>query len=213
MTVQYSKQIVDKYIAPNVSLFTCAEIPDISTSAKESSHWIANYFLNSALTASFKPPMNVYAYNFLRRAQAAFNQYRLARDCTLDFLTTGGQSPTRYCEALFHWETFLGQSWHAYLLLMKAFEVGKAFEKGDGSLEERLNKLYNTMKHVESRIEHGQMLPGATVPVWLTNDGLCSVDASMTYIETAEILRQLEIWANALMNPKTAKEAFARLDT
>jgi hypothetical protein len=212
MPGKFSKEIVNKHIAPEVSAFTHAEIPDMSTWAKESLHWIANFFLNSAFTASFKPPMNAYAYNFLRRAQAAFTQHQLARGCTLGFLGDGGQSPTLYCDALFHWETFLGQAWHAYNLLLKAF-VGKAFRKGDGSVEERLNKLYNAMKHVESRIDNEQMLPGATVPVWLTNDGICSVDASMTYIETAEVLKQLAVWADSLMNPKTAKESFNKLDT
>jgi hypothetical protein len=210
MTTQFSGDIVDRHIAPDVSAFTRADIPDMSTWAKESRHWIANFFLNSVIT-SFKPPMNAYAYNFLRRAQAAFTQHGLAHDCTLGFLTAGGQSPTRYCDALFHWESFLGQAWHAYNLLRKAF-AGTAFKKGGGSVEDRLNKLYNAMKHVESRIENGQMLPGATVPVWLTNDGLRSIDASMTYLETAEVLKQLGVWADALMNPKTAKESFAKLD-
>lgn len=212
MTIQFSKEIVDRHIAPGVSSFTRAEIPDMSTWAKESPHWIANFFLNSAFTASFKPPINAYAYNFLRRAQAAFTQHRLARACTLGFLSVGGQSPTRYCDALFHWEVFLGQGWHAYALFLKAFD-GRVFEKGDGSVEERLNNLYNAMKHVESRIANAQMLPGATVPVWLTNDGISSVDASMTYLETAEVLKQLAAWADALMNPKTAKESFAKLDS
>lgn len=211
MTIQFSKEILDRHIAPSVSSFNRAEIPDMSTWAKESAHWIASFFLNSAFSASFKPPMNAYAYNFLRRAQAAFAQHRLARDCTLAFLSAGGQWATLYCNALFHWETFLGQAWHAYALLLKAYS-GTAFKEGDGSTEERLNKLYNAMKHVESRIENGQMLTGATVPVWLTNDGIRSVDASMTYFETGELLKQLALWADALMNPKTAKESFAKLD-
>ena len=211
MAVQFSSEIVDRHIAPGVSSFTRADIPDMSKWAAESPHWIANFFLNSAFTTAFKPPMNAYAFNFLRRAQAAFSQYQLARDSTLAFLSSGGQSVTRYAEALFHWETFLGQSWHAYALLLKAFS-GTAFKQGDGSVEERLNKLYNAMKHVESRIENAQMLPGATVPVWLENTGIRSIDASMTYFETAEVLKQLAAWADALMNPRTAKESFEKLD-
>ena len=210
--IQFSKEILEKHIAPEVSLFTEAEIPDMSNWEKEAPSWIANFFLNSAFTATFKPPMNAYAFNYLRRAQAAYIEHKQARDATYAFLQNGGQSPTRYCLALFHWETFLGQSCHAYALLLKAFQ-GKAFSKGDGSLEERLNHLYNQMKHVESRIECAQMLPGATVPVWLTNDGIKSTDASMTYAETADVLKQICAWANALMNPKTANEEFDEIQT
>jgi hypothetical protein len=121
MAVQFSSEIVDRYIAPRVSSFTRADIPDMSKWAAESPHWIANFFLNSAFTAAFKPRMNAYAFNFLRRAQAAFSQHQLARESTLAFLSSGGQSATLYAEALFHWETFLGQSWHAYNLLGTAF--------------------------------------------------------------------------------------------
>lgn len=212
MAIQFSLTIVDKHIAPGVSAFTVADIPDMSGWAKESQHWIANFFLNSALTSSFKQPMDAYAFNFLRRAQFAYAEHHLARTFTLSFLAGSRQSATQYCESLHHWESFLGQAWHAYALLLKAFQ-GTAFKKGDGSIEERLNHFYNAMKHVESRIENKQMLLNATVPVWLTNEGLCSVDASLSYVETAEVLKQLAIWADTLMSPKTAKEEFAKLDT
>lgn len=200
MTVQFSTAILDKHIAPGVSAFTEAEISDMSSWSKESSHWVANYFLNSALSATFAPPMNAYAYNFLRRAQYAFAEHHLARESTLAFVAGGGQSPRGYADALFHWECFLGQAWHAFALLITAWE-GKAFEK-NGSVEQRLNALYNQMKHVESR---GQMIPGATVPVWLENDGLRSVDVNLTYTETAEVLKEIAKYADALSNPKTAK--------
>lgn len=75
MTVQFSSTILDTHIAPGVSTFTVADVPDTTAWAKESSHWIANFFLNSALGVSFAPPMNAYAYNFLRRAQYAFSEH------------------------------------------------------------------------------------------------------------------------------------------
>ena len=211
MTIQYSAAILDNHLAPEVSTFTEADIPDMSSWSTESPHWIANFFLNSALTASFAPPMNAYAYNFLRRAQYAFSEHQIAREATLAFLSSGGQSATRYADALFHWECFLGQTWHSYALLVTAWN-GRAFEKNDGSTEQRLNALYNQMKHVESRIENGQMLDGATVPVWLDNNGLRSVDASLTFAETADVLKDLAKYADALMDPKTAKAALQEHD-
>lgn len=211
MAIQYASAILDSHIAPGVSIFTEADIPDMSNYAKESKYWIANFFLNSAFNAKFAYPMNAYAYNFLRRAQLAFSEHQLARQSTLAFLGSGGQSPTSYIEALFHWECFLGQAWHALALLVAAWE-GKAFEKNDGSIEQRLNSLYNQMKHVESRIENGQILPEATVPVWLENIGLRSIDASMTFAETAEVLKELAKYADALMNPATAKDVLNELD-
>jgi hypothetical protein len=62
MAIQFSAKIEDTFIAPGVSQFTEAEIPDMSLWSKESQSWIANFFLNS-LFASFRSPMQAYAYN------------------------------------------------------------------------------------------------------------------------------------------------------
>ena len=159
---------------------------------KESKHWVANFFLNSLLRAKWKPPYNAYLYNYFRRAEAAFLEHDVARTATLDFVTSGRQSPSRHALAIFHWEVFLGQSWHAFKLLEKAFGF-VLYTPGTASVEERLNHLYNQMKHVESRIVAGQMLPCATVPVWMRNEGLVSVDANLTWAETGEVLRR---WRN-----------------
>lgn len=155
--------------------------------------------------------MHAYAYNYLRRAQHAFAEHQIARSCTLDFLASNGQSVQRYVDALYHWECFLGQAWHAFVLLVKAWE-GRAFEKNDGSVEQRLNALYNQMKHVESRIENGQMASDATVPVWLENQGLRSVDEHLSFAETADILRELAKYADALMDPLTTKQKLIEAD-
>lgn len=203
--VQFSNYVIDKFIAPNASSFTRAEIPDMSAYDKESSHWVANFFLNSMLRAEWKPPFNAYMYNYLRRAEAAFREHQAARSETLLFIESGRQSTKKYTAALFHWETFLGQSWHAYKTLQKSFEV-ELYKSGEGSVEERLNALYNQMKHVESRIESKQILEGATVPVWLTNDGLVSVDSALTFSETGEVLKDLAKWANILQDPLSAPE-------
>lgn len=208
---QFSDQIRNSHIAPGVSDFTAAAIPEMSTYAKESAHWVSNFFLNSAFRASFRFPMNAYVYNFLRRAQFAFAEHDRARKATLAFLEGDNQSVTRYVESLFHWECFLGQAWHAYALLVKAWD-GVAFQQNDGSVEQRLNALYNQMKHVESRIENGQMPPDATVPVWLENSGLRSIDTNLTFAETAEVLKDLAKYANALMDPSTAKSSLIASD-
>ena len=209
--MMFSSAILDRHIAPGVSTFNKAEIPDMTSWSKESAHWIANYFLNASISGDFSPPMNAYAYNFLRRTQYAFSEHELPRGSTLAFVLGGSKSPRGYADALFHWETFLGQTWHAFAILVTAFQ-GKAFEKNDGSMEQRLNALYNQMKHVESRIDNAQMLPGATVPVWLDNDGLRSIDAHLSYGETANALKELAKFADALSNPNTAKAVLSADD-
>lgn len=205
MTLGFSSTVLDEHIAPGASKFTKADIPCASDFSKESAHWVSSYFLNCTFRAKFKPPMNAYAFNYLRRCQVAFSEHALACQSTHSFLSAGGQWPRAYADALFHWESFLGQAWHAFAILIKAWD-GKAFQKNDGSLEQRVNALYNQMKHVESRIENGQMIPGATVPVWLDNEGIRSIDVHLSFRETGEVLKELAKYADALCDPLTAKE-------
>jgi hypothetical protein len=204
---RFSDYVRDRFIAPGVSAFDTAEIPDMSAYDPESKHWVANYFLNSVLRGKLTPPANAYVYNYLRRAEAAFTEHDQARHATFDFIASGAQSPSLYAAAILHWEFFLGQSWQSYALLARLLALlgaGKGFKffvPGDGSVEERLNKSYNSMKHVESRIESGQILEGATVPVWLTNEGIQSTDVLLKYAETGAILRDIAKWANIVEDP------------
>jgi hypothetical protein len=212
--VRFSDHAKDRFIAPGVSSFESADIPDMSAYDPQSRHWVSNHFLNSLLRAPYNAPHNAYAYNFMRRAEAAFSEHAEARLATLAFLEDG-QSPSRYARAILHWEVFLSQCWHGYLLLLGFFGEKKVFEKGNASTEERLHGLYNAMKHVESRIDNaelGQMVKGATVPVWLTNHGIESTDAFLTYTETGGILRDLAKWASILEDPLQMADKFRALD-
>ena len=50
-------------------------------------------------------------------------------------------------------------------------DAEKAFVNGDGSPADRLNSLYNAIKHFHGRIVDGQ--PAAfPPPLWIVNDGL-----------------------------------------
>ena len=104
----------------------------------------------------------------------------------------------------------MGQCWHAFKLLEKGIGA-TLYEKGSGVVEERLNHLYNQMKHVESRIAAGQMLPEATVPVWLTPKGLECIDAFLSYEESGEVLKDVAKWASILSDPIDARKKLDEL--
>ncbi len=207
-----SSYSIDKFIAPNASLLTGAIILDMSDFDAQSEHWVENYVLNSMLRAAWELPINSYVYNYLRRAIGAFREHGFARTETLLFIETDQQSSKKYTLALFHWEIFLGQSWHAYKTLQTCFLNGaKLYAKGENSALERLNKLYNQMKHFESRIKNAQIPEGATTPVWITNVGLESSDTRLTFTETKEILEEIATWANILQDPLSAQQKVEEL--
>lgn len=51
-----------------------------------------------------------------------------------------------------------------------------------------------------------QLPPDGTLPVWLKNDGLHSVETRLMFEEIAEMLEDLAIWADAAQNPATMRE-------
>lgn len=44
------------------------------------------------------------------------------------------------------------------------------------------------------------------MPVSLDNEGIRSIDTQLSFKETAEVLRELAKYADALMDPQTARE-------
>ncbi len=199
---RFAKHILDKFLAPYVSNFRSAEIPEMSD---ESSSWLSKYFLNSVLRGSYADPFRQFVFNFLRRVEGAHVSHQCARSATAEFLHGSRQSMSRYMEAIFHWEAFLAQSWMAYALT-ENLNGTPPFRKGDGSVEQRVNLLYNRSKHSDTAIEAGQLPPEGTVPVWMEDDGLHGVDVMLRWEETGEVLRDLSNFANMLEDPITTAE-------
>jgi hypothetical protein len=206
----FSSFVLDRFIATGVSAFKQADIPDMSECEPQSGHWVNNHFLNSVLRGGFEHPISAYVHNYMRRAEGAFVAHAEARRHSQRFIELEGQAPGAYARALSQWEIFLTDAWQAEAILMKliekvADETYRVFEKGDGSIGERLHLLYNAMKHSESRIASGQMPEEGLVPVWLTNEGLQSTDGFLTFVETGEILEEIAHWANVFVDPREAR--------
>jgi len=70
---------LDKFVAPHMSVFTEADIPDMSAYTPAQEHWVGNFVLNTMLTVNVPSPQRQFMFNFLRRAEAAFRDYGHAR--------------------------------------------------------------------------------------------------------------------------------------
>ena len=197
----------DKYVAPGLSKFTGASIKDMAATSTQQEYWLGNFVLNTLLSVTVEKPVRQTLFNFLRRVESAFREYALARDQTVAYLKTT-EAVTAYLGAIGHWETFLSNAYQAFCLLAGSKPI--LFEKGDGSVLQRLNLLYNRSKHVEKAIEAGQLPADATIAIWLTNDGLRSVDSWLTFDEMADILDGLARWSDAAQDPLTMKEKMLR---
>jgi hypothetical protein len=177
--VKWAARVLDSIVAPEMSQVTICSAPDIP----EPRVSLATYFLRSALGRTYpdelRPPANVY----LRRWTLALSEYRAGRECLLRYVAELPETNNRtglFLSAVGHFEHSVIS---AYLAVMafKLFvrQIGddkwKAFEAGDGSTADRLNKLYNVIKHFGDRFQMGQKLGYPSVypaPLWITNNGL-----------------------------------------
>ena len=205
MPLQPTNDFKDKFVAPEISSFTEASIPDLSGLQKR---WLVSFILNSSLVVQLDDGTRRTFYNFLRRAEATFREYSSARQMTQAHLTNPNpDAVSEYIIAIGHWETFLSQAYQAWCLLARGQKI--LFTPGDGSTMQRLNLLYNRTKHAESAITAEQLPSDGTLPVWLKDDGLHSVESNLTFEEIVEMLQDLAAWADAAQNPATMREKIA----
>lgn len=191
-----------------MSKFTEAEIPDALTSSDGHCSWLSSFLLNSVLRSRYTGKTYQFAFNFLRRSESACREFELAKGETVRFLEGTRQSISLYVRAVQHWEYFLSQAWHSFLLLSSfaGYPRTNLFEKGDGSVDERLNGLYNASKHAESQIDNGQIPEIYSMPIWLANDGLVSVAYKLSYVEVGDVVKLLSQWSNCIVDPLRLQE-------
>jgi len=202
--VPWSNYVTDKFMAPEMSQFTSATLPDLSAIDSEQEHWLANYILNSIMRVNVESPDRQRFFNFLRRSHSAFEEYAAARELTLTYLTEP-ETKLSYLKAIGHWEALLAYIWQAYRLILPA-RFGNLYEKGEDSSFERLNNLYNMSKHADGAILDGKYFEDSSLCVWLTNEGLKSTDELVTFEEVAEMLTQLAQLAAAIQDPLTMRD-------
>jgi hypothetical protein len=154
----------------------------------EPPNWIAVFVLNSALNSTADVSKYTYSLNFLRRVEEAISSSREGTARLLEYVQSPGRSIATYFRSLSHFEFCIGQLWQAHCLLSKPGNV-VLFNKGQGSTEERLNKIYNATKHMEERIAAGKMPEDSPSVLWLTNGDISCVDASVSFTEVETTLR------------------------
>jgi hypothetical protein len=202
--MQWNPKILSKFIAPNISEFTSADIPDLTDRFPQAAYWVINHFLNSSLRASFKDQWRQVVMAYIRRAHNAFSAYHEARNRTSAYLA-GNQpdnpSVGRYFDAVSSWENFTLQISMAIDLFRWLNQGQGAFQKNDGSKEQRLYEIANLVKHTASAVTSGQCGEADTVPLWLTNDGLHSFGLFVTYAEAFEILIDVSALADDYQDP------------
>ncbi len=180
---QPTDYMLDHFVAHKLSQLTecgAAELP-------EKSSWLNAFILNNLFMVNFPLKTRAYLFNFLRRAEGALSGYREARLALINYVNTPRSTIYPYFKALSLFEICVSQCYQGYELLATA-SGERFFEQGDGSAAERLQKLYVDSKHMDCMIDGEKVPLEATVPLWITNSGLESGRAALSFLELEEIL-------------------------
>jgi hypothetical protein len=104
MQLRMANPGMDKYVAPHISEFTAASIPDLTSATADTDGSLTSFILNSMFRAAL-PEHRPRFFNYLRRSQAAFTEYELARDKSYAFLVDRRTFVRNYLAAVSHWRT------------------------------------------------------------------------------------------------------------
>jgi hypothetical protein len=207
--VSYNPDLLDKHVAPGISVFTGFEAPDLTNEHPEAPHWLANHFLNTVFRGTFKNKFRQYAVNQLYRAQVAFADYQEARMLTADYLDGGHPHNPRiraYFRAVARWESCL-LNLQIFIDVMnkmgKELNATPVFAENDGTAEQRAYSIANCVKHFGADIAAGRHNEADTIPVWLTNHGLKTRGHELSYAELATLVGEVATAAGELQDPLT----------
>ena len=184
-----SDYATDAFVSQDLSELTTCNALEIVSRFPESPHWIGNFTLNSMFGHQVGMDARRFCLAFLRRAEAAFFNYELAREALSQFaeaLKVGPRKTSLYFRALHFFEVCLAMQWQAISLFAR-LSPEKPFKKGDGSDYEKLNRIYNESKHYDP----AGLPPNLLHAVWITNEGISIQDVCLTFGELEGLLVEL----------------------
>jgi hypothetical protein len=198
----FTNEALDKYVAQGMSQLTACDAPDLSTSFKERQHWIHNFILNSMFRASVKPSAKPLIFSILRRAQMSIAEYEAGRLALKQYIDGHRERWSVYFDALYRFELAIALACQGYEAIRKLAPTLKYYDSNDGTPIQRLFAIYNISKHLEPT----SITDGHLHAVWLTNDGVSTSRAAVTWAELAELLKDLGEMANDVSDPLTLKQ-------
>jgi hypothetical protein len=191
----WSAEHLDTWLAPGISQFTAADIPDLREEFPAVYRWLTVFFGGNTFRKQLPDLSKQKGINFIQRTQTAFRAYHAGRALTLQYLDgidTRNPLPRipLYFEALGMWEwAFQNFSTCVGIANTLLIKPELYFEQGSGSPEERAHSIAAAVRHVGERIK--ELADGGSVPLWLVNQGFHSVRCTLSYEEFAGVIRDL----------------------
>jgi hypothetical protein len=195
--VSWSDEILDQYVAPDLSRLKACTARDLPQIASARGHLMIWRAFHPTTTASARTALTL-ASNFVRHLDAAAVEYRSCVDHLRAYVA--GLPKHRLSEhnvAVARLEGCILQL-HVAMTCLKQIEVTQSklsplYVSGDGSDYDRLRLLNNRIKHFDEDLKDELTKPGGAgpsrvAPVWITDTHVVSSTASLSFDELAELI-------------------------
>jgi hypothetical protein len=148
----------------------------------------------------YEEPTKILLLNFMRRLRSATEEYRSGRKSLENYVSALPQHELEHCNrALAYFEDCVLNATIAINCLnglgshlrAKDPSLPLVFDRKDGSDYDRLRLLNNRIKHFDEEILKAVKNASTSIPVtpvWITNQGLEASNASLSFLELADIL-------------------------
>jgi len=186
-------------VSHDFSRLTACEARSLASEFPGRSAWLTQFAMRRMFHAHVSEERSALAFVLIRRAEAALDEWELA--CETASRAPG--APSVYFKALRHFEASITALYQGLEFGRNALGT-KFFEKGDGSVIQRINSLYNKSRHFDP----SDLPSGRLHAVWFGNDCLRTNEIAVTFTELRDVLAEVCRVANTLA---TASEL--RLDT
>lgn len=190
---QFAPYALDNFFAPKLSALTQCGAPELPRDEK----WLPTFILRSIFAVRLDAKTRAFAFNFIRRAEAASGTYRAARTSLIEYLATPPTVISPYFSALSLFEVCVAQCYQGYELIARALGepvftrgVGSRLFTTGGALE-CLHDVYVDSKHMDCMISGEKLPDGATTGVWITNEGLDSARNSLSFADLHQVLTDM----------------------
>jgi hypothetical protein len=192
-TMRYAGHLLDKYGAPKLSELTTCNAPAL----EEPPNYLGSFVLNSIFLVAYPELLGRLVLIFGRRVIHAVNEYRTGRELLFSYLEQLKQTNSHFLLAMratTYFEHCIASLCQAAALLGRIQETVQpdlqVAEKDER--EERLIRIWNRSKHFDEDIVAKKLANAdITAPVWLTNEGISSEKASVTFDELHSVLSSL----------------------
>ena len=157
-------------------------------------NYLGSFILNGIFTMDYPDPLGRLALIFGRRVIHAIREYSIARELLSAYVAKLERTNSHFLQAMrstTHFESCVGSAYQACALLGRISEL-VAEPAPEDEREGRLRKIWNRSKHFDEDVIDPKISSAEiTAPVWVTNQGISSTTASISFNELQSVLIDL----------------------